>query len=169
MPLRVLVLTVLQQQLPEEKTSSGLQKAQLMKNKRGKARYLYYPILGSRGLCFGDFRGSGFIGFSESVIRFCRWQPVYACLIVVAGTMKRHRKHFSMHGLHADVLARVRQVVSKKQHAKGQALFKKFAQGWLDAVMTARKELGIKGFCAVGGKSAQGKALYAKAKALHAA
>ena len=31
------------------------------------------------------------------------------------------------------------------------------------------QELGIKGFCAVGGKTAQGKALYAKAKALYAA
>ena len=36
------------------------------------------------------------------------------------------------------------------------------------AVMTARKELGVKGFQAVGGKSAQGKALYAKAKSLYA-
>eukprot|EP00441_Pelagodinium_beii_P044965 CAMPEP_0197619120 /NCGR_PEP_ID=MMETSP1338-20131121/188_1 /TAXON_ID=43686 ORGANISM="Pelagodinium beii, Strain RCC1491" /NCGR_SAMPLE_ID=MMETSP1338 /ASSEMBLY_ACC=CAM_ASM_000754 /LENGTH=35 /DNA_ID= /DNA_START= /DNA_END= /DNA_ORIENTATION= len=35
--------------------------------------------------------------------------------------------------------------------------------------MTARKELGIKGFQAVGGKSAQGKALYAKAKSLYKA
>ena len=72
-------------------------------------------------------------------------------------------------GSQADILACRCKVVSKKQHAKGQALFKKFAQGWVDAVMTARKELGIKGFCAVGGKSAQGKALYAKAKALYAA
>ncbi|CAE7897787.1 unnamed protein product [Symbiodinium sp. KB8] len=54
-------------------------------------------------------------------------------------------------------------VVSKKMHAKGKTI-QKFVQQWLDAVMTARKELGIKGFCAVGGKSAQGKALYAKAK-----
>ena len=59
-------------------------------------------------------------------------------------------------------------IVSKKMHAKGKAI-QKFAQRWLDSVMTARKELGIKGFCAVGGKSAQGKALYAKAKALYAA
>ena len=33
----------------------------------------------------------------------------------------------------------------------------------------SQQELGIKGFCAVGGKTAQGKALYAKAKALYAA
>merc|ERR1711972_1229376 len=37
---------------------------------------------------------------------------------------------------------------------------------WGDACKQARKALGIKGFCAVGGKSAQGKALYAKAKAI---
>ena len=55
------------------------------------------------------------------------------------------------------------------RHAKGKALFQQFARHWLDAVLKARKELGIKGFCAVGGKSAQGKALYAKAKALYAA
>ncbi|CAE7317929.1 ybeQ [Symbiodinium natans] len=60
-------------------------------------------------------------------------------------------------------------VVTKKQHAVGVALFKKIGQRWLEAVTTARKELGIKGFCPVGGKSAQGKALYAKAKALYAA
>ncbi|CAE7575178.1 unnamed protein product [Symbiodinium sp. CCMP2592] len=60
-------------------------------------------------------------------------------------------------------------IVSKKQHAKGKALFQQFAKKWVEAVITARKELGLKGFCAVGGKSAQGKALYAKAKAIYAA
>ncbi|CAE7411715.1 unnamed protein product [Symbiodinium sp. CCMP2456] len=59
-------------------------------------------------------------------------------------------------------------VVTKKKHASGK-LFQKLGQKWISAVMTARKELGMKGFCAVGGKSAQGKALYAKAKALYAA
>merc|ERR1719168_1360 len=37
---------------------------------------------------------------------------------------------------------------------------------WCDAVKQARKQLGVKGFCAVGGKTAQGKALYAKAKSI---
>ena len=59
-------------------------------------------------------------------------------------------------------------MVTKKKHASGK-LFQKLGQKWINAVMTARKELGMKGFCAVGGKSAQGKALYAKAKALYAA
>merc|ERR1712039_1034825 len=51
-------------------------------------------------------------------------------------------------------------IVSKKNFAKS-ALKK-----WCDACKAARKELGIKGFCAVGGKSAQGKALYAKVKSI---
>merc|ERR1711957_628317 len=58
-------------------------------------------------------------------------------------------------------------VVSK---AASAAAKKKFAKSplaaWIKAVQTARKELGIKGFCAVGGKSAEGKAVYAKAKSL---
>merc|ERR1712241_939408 len=37
---------------------------------------------------------------------------------------------------------------------------------WIDAVKQARKQLGVTGFCAVNGKTAQGKALYAKAKAI---
>merc|ERR1719402_1886376 len=38
-------------------------------------------------------------------------------------------------------------------------------QAWGKAVATARKQLGLKGFIAVGGKSPEGKALHAKAKA----
>merc|ERR1719325_468151 len=37
------------------------------------------------------------------------------------------------------------------------------------AVQAARKALGITGFCPVNGKTAQGKALYAKAKAIYGA
>merc|ERR1711972_506856 len=37
---------------------------------------------------------------------------------------------------------------------------------WIEACKQARKQLGIKGFMAVGGKTAQGKALYAKAKSI---
>merc|ERR1719482_1836146 len=56
-------------------------------------------------------------------------------------------------------------VVSKRksQNAKkrwaGSAL-----QAWTKAVAKARKELRVTGFVAVGGKTATGKALYAKAK-----
>eukprot|EP00933_Yihiella_yeosuensis_P041610 TRINITY_DN35_c0_g1_i4.p1 TRINITY_DN35_c0_g1~~TRINITY_DN35_c0_g1_i4.p1 ORF type:complete len:119 (-),score=40.60 TRINITY_DN35_c0_g1_i4:305-661(-) len=61
-------------------------------------------------------------------------------------------------------------VVSKKAHA---ASLKSYRQNglakWIAACQKARKELGIKGFQAVGGKSATGKALYAKAKSYFAA
>merc|ERR1719272_2509566 len=54
-------------------------------------------------------------------------------------------------------------VVTKNASARGK---KNWATSplkkWSDATKTARKALGITGFCAVGGSSAQGKALYAK-------
>merc|ERR1719281_928294 len=57
-------------------------------------------------------------------------------------------------------------IVSKKASAAGKkrlAANSGFAK-WIQACKAARKALGIKGFAAIGGKSAQGKALYAKAK-----
>merc|ERR1712127_826712 len=72
-------------------------------------------------------------------------------------------------GLTKDTLIKSKtgKVVSK---ASSAAAKKRFAQSalkkWCDAVQQARKQLGITGFCAVGGKTAQGKALYAKAKAI---
>merc|ERR1719192_3279709 len=54
-------------------------------------------------------------------------------------------------------------IVSKKAHAAGQKLKK---GGWAAAVMKARKELGITGFCVIN-RGAQGIALYNKAKSLH--
>merc|ERR1719488_342169 len=49
-------------------------------------------------------------------------------------------------------------VVSKKASARAAK------NKWTGAVAAARKALKVKGFCAVGGKSAQGKALLAKAR-----
>ena len=57
-------------------------------------------------------------------------------------------------------------IVSKKSHANGKKAYKRIS-AWVAAVGKARKALGIKGFCAVNGKTAQGKALYAKAKSFH--
>merc|ERR1712217_191031 len=57
-------------------------------------------------------------------------------------------------------------IVSKKASANGKKNFSRI-RAWTKAVQQARKALGVTGFCAVGGKSAQGKALYAKAKAIH--
>ena len=56
------------------------------------------------------------------------------------------------------VVSKAKSALAKKRNSFG---------AWNKAVSTARKELGIKGFCAVGGKSAQGKALYAKSKSLY--
>merc|ERR1719382_1203686 len=61
-------------------------------------------------------------------------------------------------------------VVSKAASASRKKAYKgSTAESWIKAVMAARKELGIKGFCGIGGKTAQGKALYAKAKAIFTA
>nr|ABV72550.1 unknown [Heterocapsa triquetra]ABV72573.1 unknown [Heterocapsa rotundata] len=57
-------------------------------------------------------------------------------------------------------------IVSKKASAAGK---KRFAaiKGWFDAVKSARKALNVSGFVAINGKTSQGKALYAKAKAMY--
>merc|ERR1712161_15328 len=58
-------------------------------------------------------------------------------------------------------------IVSKEASAASKKRFATSAlKKWCDACKKARKELGIKGFCPVGGKSAQGKALYAKVKSM---
>merc|ERR1712150_464237 len=59
-------------------------------------------------------------------------------------------------------------VVSAKASAaakKGKG-YKKIT-AWGAATSKARKALGIKGFCPVGGKTAKGKALYAKVKSFY--
>merc|ERR1712210_182956 len=58
-------------------------------------------------------------------------------------------------------------IVSKAASARAK---KNYAGGigkWTKAVQAAKNALGIKGFAIVGGKTAQGKALHAKAKALY--
>merc|ERR550532_2833187 len=58
-------------------------------------------------------------------------------------------------------------IVSKKASATAKARFATSGlKAWCDAVRTARKALNLTGFVPIGGKSATGKALYAKAKAL---
>merc|ERR1711904_592006 len=51
-------------------------------------------------------------------------------------------------------------IVTKKQQAKGKALFAKHAKAWVSAVVKARKALGLKGFVAI----KKGSPLYNKAK-----
>merc|ERR1719203_1384664 len=57
-------------------------------------------------------------------------------------------------------------VVSAKASAHGKKAYKRIA-GWTSAVSKARKALGVKGFCAIGGSSAKGKALLAKARSFY--
>merc|ERR1719171_2089397 len=57
-------------------------------------------------------------------------------------------------------------IVSKKQSAAGKKAFKHISK-WTAAVNKARKQLGVKGFQAVGGKSAKGQALLKKARSIY--
>merc|ERR1711865_652411 len=58
-------------------------------------------------------------------------------------------------------------IVSKAASAKAKKAFASSAlKPWADATKQARKALSITGFCPVGGKTAQGKALYAKVKSI---
>jgi len=57
-------------------------------------------------------------------------------------------------------------VVSKAASAAGKKAFKNISK-WTVALASARKALNIKGFVPVNGNTAEGKALYAKAKSLY--
>merc|ERR1719150_1965393 len=58
-------------------------------------------------------------------------------------------------------------IVSKAASARGKKMYaQSVLKKWVDAVQQARKQLGITGFCLVNGKTSQGKALYAKTKAI---
>merc|ERR1719296_107102 len=58
-------------------------------------------------------------------------------------------------------------VVSKAASARARKAFATSAlKTWSEAVKQARKALNITGFCPVGGKTAQGRALYAKVKSI---
>merc|ERR1719499_1851050 len=59
------------------------------------------------------------------------------------------------------IVTKAQSAASKKRYAGSKA------QAWAKACSKARKELNIKGFVPFGGKTAAGKALYAKAKAIY--
>merc|ERR1712137_422210 len=59
-------------------------------------------------------------------------------------------------------------IVSKKaSQARKKAYIGSKLEAWGKALAAAKKELGITGFVKINGPTAQGKALYAKAKALY--
>merc|ERR1719221_1530893 len=79
------------------------------------------------------------------------------------------RKAKTQGGLTKDKLVKNKagRVVSKAMSARAKKAFATSTlKAWADAVKKARKELGLTGFVAIGGKSAAGKALYAKAKSI---
>merc|ERR1739846_241031 len=84
-------------------------------------------------------------------------------------TVFKGKKAKTSGGLTKDTLTKSKsgKIVSKAASARGKKMFAQSAlKKWCVATAQARKQLGITGFCAVGGKTAQGKALYAKAKAI---
>merc|ERR1719237_1303864 len=79
------------------------------------------------------------------------------------------RKEKTQTGMTKADLAKNRRgvIVSKKRSALAKQRYARSSlKAWCDAVKAAKKALGVTGFVAVGGKSAAGKALYAKAKSL---
>merc|ERR1711982_296673 len=65
-----------------------------------------------------------------------------------------------MRNKNGKVVSKARSALSKKRYQSSKV------KVWASAVKQARKALGVTGFVAIGGKSAAGKALYAKAKSL---
>mmetsp|Transcript_1862 Transcript_1862/g.4682 ORF Transcript_1862/g.4682 Transcript_1862/m.4682 type:complete len:103 (+) Transcript_1862:2-310(+) len=81
----------------------------------------------------------------------------------------RGAKEKTVGGMKKDDLTKNKngKVVSKKASARAKKNYANSGlKAWGDAVKAARKALGLTGFVAIGGKSAAGKALYAKAKSL---
>merc|ERR1712194_521325 len=58
-------------------------------------------------------------------------------------------------------------IVSKKASAAGKKKYSTIKM-WTESVVAARKALNLKGFVAINGPKPEGKALYAKAKAIYA-
>merc|ERR1719428_1885897 len=68
----------------------------------------------------------------------------------------------------ADLFKKKRgRIVSRKQSFGAKKRFSSALGPWGSAVTKARKALNLNGFVAVNGKTAQGRALYAKAKSFY--
>merc|ERR1719384_2374947 len=80
----------------------------------------------------------------------------------------RGTKEKTAGGLTKDSLTRNSEgkIVNKSASVQAKKAMSPGFKNYFDAVKKARKELGVTGFCAVGGKTEQGKALYAKVKAI---
>merc|ERR1712137_1504979 len=88
----------------------------------------------------------------------------FARAAVLAG-----KKQKTSTGLTKDKLMRNKygKIVSKAASARSKKAYAKSSiKTWAEAVKSARKSLALTGFVAINGKSAQGKALYAKTKSI---
>merc|ERR1719437_106979 len=85
------------------------------------------------------------------------------------GGMKKAMKAKPVGGLTKAALTKSKtgKVVSKQASARAKKAYATSSiKKWADACKAARKALGLKGFVPMGGKTAAGKALYAKAKSI---
>merc|ERR1719235_2912012 len=89
----------------------------------------------------------------------------FAKALVLRGTKEKTAGGVKKEGLFKNKRGKI---VSKKSSAAGKRSFQHI-RGWATACATARKELHLAGFVAINGKTAAGRALYAKAKAIYAA
>merc|ERR1712187_58877 len=79
------------------------------------------------------------------------------------------RKEKTVGGLTKAALTKSKtgKVVSKQASARAKKAYATSSiKKWADACKAARRALGLKGFVPMGGKTAAGKALYAKAKSI---
>merc|ERR1712072_459049 len=86
----------------------------------------------------------------------------YAKAVVLRGSKEK-----TVGGLTKNLLMRNKRgkIVSKKASAQGKKAFA-LVKDWVTSVQAARKALQFSGFVPINGKTHQGKALYAKSKAL---
>merc|ERR1712216_493098 len=87
----------------------------------------------------------------------------FAKLMVWRGTKEKTNGGFTKDKLMKNKAGKL---VTKAQSRKGKKSYHRIS-GWTAAISKARKELKIKDFCPVGGKTAEGQALYAKAKSFY--
>merc|ERR1712037_515191 len=87
----------------------------------------------------------------------------HAKAVVFHGSKEKTLSGLTKAALHKNKRGKI---VPKKASAAGKKRYQ-YISAWTKAVGKARKELGVTGFCVVGGKTAQGRALYAKAKSFY--
>merc|ERR1711920_256229 len=82
----------------------------------------------------------------------------------------RGAKEKTASGLTKDKLMKNKRgkIVSRKAAANGKARFNANIKIWTESVVAARKALNLKGMVLINGSRPEGKALYAKAKAIYA-